>query len=81
VVGLDSGPLHLAAALGRPGVALFGPTSPERNGPYGGSIGILRAHGAVTTYKRSREIDASMWQIGANDVLIALMERIQGDQA
>lgn len=31
----DTGPLHLAAALGRPTVAVFGPTSPERNGAYG----------------------------------------------
>ena len=31
----DSGPLHLAAALGLPCVGLFGPTSALRNGPYG----------------------------------------------
>lgn len=34
VVSNDSGPMHLAAALGRPLVALFGPTKPERFGPY-----------------------------------------------
>ena len=34
-IGGDTGPLHLAAALGVPTVALFGPTTPERNGPYG----------------------------------------------
>ncbi|MEI9975174.1 MAG: glycosyltransferase family 9 protein [Ignavibacteriota bacterium] len=38
VVGVDSGPLHLAAALGKPGVAIFGPTDPSRNGPYGASV-------------------------------------------
>jgi ADP-heptose:LPS heptosyltransferase len=31
----DTGPMHVAAALGRPIVALFGPTHPERTGPYG----------------------------------------------
>jgi heptosyltransferase I len=31
----DTGPLHLACALGRPVVAIFGPTDPARNGPYG----------------------------------------------
>lgn len=31
----DTGPLHVAAALGRPVVALFGPTEPRRTGPYG----------------------------------------------
>ncbi len=35
MVSCDSGPLHLCAALGIPTVALFGPTDPARNGPYG----------------------------------------------
>lgn len=35
VVGADTGPLHLAAALGTPVVGLYGPTDPARNGPYG----------------------------------------------
>lgn len=34
IVGGDTGPLHLAVALGTPAVALFGPTDPARNGPY-----------------------------------------------
>jgi heptosyltransferase-1 len=34
VVGGDTGPLHLAIALGTPAVALYGPTDPARNGPY-----------------------------------------------
>jgi lipopolysaccharide heptosyltransferase I len=35
VVGADTGPLHLAAALATPLVGLYGPTDPARNGPYG----------------------------------------------
>lgn len=34
IVSNDSGPMHLAAALGRPLVTLFGPTDPRRFGPY-----------------------------------------------
>ena len=35
LIGIDSGPMHVAAAMGRPVVALFGPTDPDRTGPMG----------------------------------------------
>jgi lipopolysaccharide heptosyltransferase I len=38
----DTGPMHAAAALGKPLVALFGPTEPRRTGPYGQLENILR---------------------------------------
>lgn len=63
VVGVDSGPLHLAAALGKPGVAIFGPTDPARNGPYGGTIKVLRDPNVETSYKRGKEIGAAMRSI------------------
>ena len=43
VVANDSGPLHLAVALNRPLVALYGPTHPERTGPYGRSSSVIQA--------------------------------------
>jgi lipopolysaccharide heptosyltransferase I len=44
MVTVDSGPMHLAAALGTPLVALFGPTAPSRTGPYGADLcRVLRA--------------------------------------
>ena len=72
VVGVDSGPLHLAAALGKPGVAIYGPTDPARNGPYGGTITVLRSTTAVTSLKRTPEPDRSMREISPQQVLEAL---------
>lgn len=43
VVTTDSGPMHLAAAVGTPVVALFGPTAPWRTGPYGPNHVVIRA--------------------------------------
>lgn len=76
IIGLDSGPLHLAAALQKPGVALFGPTDPALTGPYGGSMTVLRAKHAGTTYKRHRSIHSSMREITAEETADALMRSI-----
>ncbi|MBI2680809.1 MAG: glycosyltransferase family 9 protein [Candidatus Solibacter usitatus] len=76
VIGVDSGPLHLAAALSKPGVAIFGPTDPARNGPYGGSLAVLRSPRAVTSYKRAREIDASMREIDPDSVFETLKTQL-----
>ncbi len=43
VVTNDTGPMHVAAALGRPVVAIFGPTEPRRTGPYGQIDRVLTA--------------------------------------
>jgi heptosyltransferase-1 len=72
IVGIDSGPLHVAAGLGKPGVAIFGPTDPARNGPYGDSFTVLRSPNAVTSYKRVSTIDSSMWEISPEDVFSVL---------
>lgn len=76
VVGVDSGPLHLAAALARPGVAIFGPTDPARNGPYGSSMTVLRVADAATTYKRTAEPSASMQAWSADAVYRELVSRL-----
>jgi heptosyltransferase-1 len=72
VVGVDSGPLHLAAALGKQGVAIYGPTDPASHGPYGGTIRVLRSADAVTSYKRREEEDASMRAIQPGEVIEVL---------
>ncbi len=76
VVGLDSGPLHLAAALHKPGVGLFGPTDPALTGPFGGSMTVLRTDDVETTYKRHGRIHASMQVISPKDVVNAVLDSI-----
>ncbi len=74
VIGADSGPIHLAAALDRPGVAIYGPTDPKRNGPFSQRIRVLRHPAAATTYRRGGRPDASMRAIAPRQVLDALRE-------
>lgn len=76
VIGVDSGPLHLAAALNKSGAAIFGPTDPVRNGPYGGDFQVFRVVGAGTTHRRGTSIDASMKAIEPEQVFAALAARI-----
>ncbi|HLI83597.1 MAG TPA: glycosyltransferase family 9 protein [Bryobacteraceae bacterium] len=71
VVGVDSGPLHIAAALGKPGVGLYGPTDPARNGPYGTSLRVLRSAGVETTYRRINS-NESMARISPEEVFLTL---------
>jgi len=42
LITTDSGPMHLAAAMGTPVVALFGPTDPTRTGPFGKGHAVIR---------------------------------------
>jgi heptosyltransferase-1 len=69
--------MHLAAALGKPGVTIFGPTDPLRNGPFHSRLAVLRSSDAMTTYKRRDDIDASMRAIGVEQVKAALLNSIR----
>jgi len=64
VVGGDTGPLHLAAALGTPVVGLYGPTNPARNGPYGQLGNVVESY-STTKSMASIGVDAVMRKIGA----------------
>jgi heptosyltransferase I len=70
-IGGDTGPLHLAVALNTPSVALFGPTNPARNGPYGGRAIVLRHPESATTYKRSPQAENGLSSISVEEVLAA----------
>jgi lipopolysaccharide heptosyltransferase I len=53
VITCDSGPMHIAAALGTRTVALFGPTDPRRTGPYGMGHRVLQKQmDCVPCFKR-----------------------------
>ncbi len=74
-IGGDSGPTHVAAALAVPLVALFGPTDPARNGPWGpGAIRVLRHASSVTSYKHVATPDPGLERISVDDVLKAVRD-------
>ena len=82
VVAGDTGPLHLAVALGTPVVALFGPTDPARNGPYRPACDsvkdiVLRSPHAVTSYKRRDEADPSLLELDVANVFDAVRNQVQ----
>ena len=78
-VGGDAGPLHLAAALRVPGVAIYGPTDPARNGPYGTRSIVLRSETSVTSHTRRNEAEEGMLGIGSDAVVEAARELVAGD--
>ena len=82
VVGGDTGPLHLAVALGTPVVALFGPTDPARYGPY--RLGadsqrdiVLRSPHAFTSYKRGVQTDPSLLELEVGSVFDAVRRQVE----
>ena len=82
VVAGDTGPLHLAVALGAPTVALFGPTDPARNGPYRPACEsakdiVLRSPHAATSYKRGGEPDRSLLELDVATVLDVVRKRVE----
>lgn len=70
-IGGDTGPLHLAAALRVPVVAIFGPTDPARNGPYGTKSVVLRNPASPTTHARITRPDDALLEITVESVVEA----------
>jgi heptosyltransferase-1 len=70
-IGGDTGPLHLAAALGIPVVAIFGPTDPARNGPYATRNIVLRNPASATTHARHSQPEAGLLEISTDAVFAA----------
>ena len=75
-VGGDTGPLHLAAALQVPVVAIFGPTDPARNGPYGTQSIVLRNPASMTSLSHRAQADEGLLEIGVDAVVDAARKLI-----
>lgn len=82
LVTTDSGPMHLAAAVGTSVIALFGPTAPWRTGPYGQNHIVLRAgitcspcfkKQCLTTEYEER---ACMKRLSVDEVARAVLEKL-----
>lgn len=77
VITTDSGPMHLAAAVGTPVVALFGPTDPARTGPYGPGHRIIRRRlECMPCFKKHCKTRSCMNQITVEEVFAAVKERL-----
>ena len=76
-IGGDTGPMHLAAALKIPVVAIFGPTNPARNGPFGTQSIVLRSASSMTDHTRRLEPDQGLLEITAPEVVAATRELLQ----
>lgn len=70
----DTGPLHLACALSRPVVGIYGPTDPSRNGPYGTRFRVLRSPESRRDHTRHESPEAGLLTIEPQDVLRAADE-------
>jgi heptosyltransferase I len=77
----DTGPLHLACALGRPVVGIYGPTDPSRNGPYGTRFRVLRSPQSRRDHARRAEPEAGLLTIQPDDVLRAADELLAEEAA
>jgi heptosyltransferase-1 len=73
VIGGDTGPLHLACALGKPVVGIYGPTDPKRNGPFGSRFRVLRNPESRTDHARRNETEAGLLTIAPETVVEAVV--------
>jgi heptosyltransferase I len=80
-IGGDTGPLHLAAALQIPVVAIFGPTDPARNGPYGSKSMVLRNPASQTSLSHTGAPDSGLLQITSDEVISAARRLLEESHA
>jgi len=81
VIAGDTGPLHLACALGKPVVGIYGPTDPSRNGPFGTHYKVLRNPESRRDHTRHERPEAGLLTIEPADVLSAATELLETENA
>ncbi|CAN5376783.1 lipopolysaccharide heptosyltransferase I [soil metagenome] len=82
VIANDSGPMHIAAALGRPLVTMFGPTNPLRTGPWSRDDSVVRVDIQCSPcYSRTCSHISCMKWLGPEAVLRMVHEQIEKHQA
>lgn len=79
-IGGDTGPLHLASALDRPVVGIYGPTDPSRNGPFGTRARVLRSPGSRRDHTRRSAPDPGLLTITPGHVLQAADELLAAEK-
>jgi heptosyltransferase I len=77
----DTGPLHLACALGRPVVGIYGPTDPARNGPFGTRFKVFRNPESQRDHTRREEPEAGLLTITPDDVIEAAERLLYSEAA
>lgn len=77
VVSCDTGPMHLAVALGKDVIALFGPADPRRTGPYRGRV-IRKNFSCIPCNKRSCSNPVCMTSIRPEDIMEEFKPILEG---
>jgi heptosyltransferase I len=77
VIAGDTGPLHLACALGKAVVGIYGPTDPKRNGPFGVPFRVLRHPESKRDHTRHTAPEAGLLTITPEQVAEAAKELLQ----
>jgi heptosyltransferase-1 len=78
MVSGDTGPLHIAAAAGTPLVAIYGPTDPERNGPWSPDDIVVSRHAACgcSYQRRCHQTSWCLDDVPVAEVTAAIQQRL-----
>jgi ADP-heptose:LPS heptosyltransferase len=80
MVSGDTGPMHVAGAVGTPLIGIYGPTNPERNGPWSSADGWVSRFGSCEC-RYQRQCHAKRWcllDIAPRDVIELVAQRLNG---